>query len=521
MTCRRTLIALSTLLAATAAAADEPGSIFRFKEYAHPLPEAQGPFAVTLSPDGKSMAAAAGARAVVWSTRSGKTLAQVPVPNQNATPRLAFGADGKTLLTPGGKEKAVRVWDLTTGKQVSEAGPPAAGRGPIFAFDPRAKRIVTYERGEFEGLRAYDLPSGKAVADLDGTARPQRAAFSPDGRLLACASTPGGLLLLDTTSGKKVRELLPDNPASPRWGGFVTFSPDGQYVADGERDGPGNQGPLCNLTVWRVADGKQCARVFTGGGFTSAAFAIDGRTIAASGGPHGLYLYDLATDTLYLWAKLPSPHGVSVAASADGSTLAVVAPASIGGGRSVYVMPFPKYEDNSFGPTGPTDKQLAESWDGLVGDNEFRKAHEIARLRPHADMVVALAREKVQPVPDLYRQRAADLIDNLDSPDIRDKVTENLRLMAHDFQPLLESALTKAKGETRTRLAAVLKETKETPLSAKLTAAVRAVEVLERLDTPAATKALEELAAGAAGAKVTAEAAAALKRNADRPRGRN
>ena len=58
----------------------------------------------------------------------------------------------------------------------------------------------------------------------------------------------------------------------------------------------------------------------------------------------------------------------------------------------------------------------------------------------------------------------------------------------------------------------VLGQMKEADTPASLTSDLRGIDLLHRLNTPAARKALEALAAGAAGARVTLEAAAALKR---------
>jgi WD40 repeat protein len=523
MTCRRTLVAvLSALLAVTATAADEPGSIFRFTRHDHPVPVVRD--GVALSPGGKRAAIAGRDAIVVVETRTGQRVAEVKLPARPTQVRLVFAAGATALTSDAAEDTAARVWDLKSGEQLRAWPHPKARwapgpASPVLALDHRAERMVCRGTTESAKLRVYDVATRTPGAEVEGTTGNfLRVAFSPDGKRLVCSSTAGGLLVADAMTGKKVRELLPDN-TGPRMSVFATFSPDGKYVADGEPSRPGDP-TLRYLSVWRVADGKRCARVFADNGFTSAAFADDGRTLAACRGPGGtFYLYDLATDTLHLSKQFDTVGAHFVTASPDGTVLAVVGTIPGADAASVHITPFPRYDDDSFGPTGPTDKELAESWDGIVGDNEFRKVHEIARLRPHADKAVALARQKVQPVPDLFRRRAEDLVENLASPDIRDKVMENLHLMAHEFEPLLESARTKApEGDVRNRLTAVLAKMKETPPPEKLTAVVRAVEVLGQLGTPEARKVLEELAAGAAGAKVTEEAAAALKRAADKPR---
>jgi WD40 repeat protein len=418
------LTLFTALLAAAPAAADDPASIFRFKEYAHPIfPVANNRYtaAYAFSADGKLLALAGEDQIVVLNSETGKRVTDIQLPRKQTAVRLVFAADGKTLASDGTDDAAIRFWDLKTGKQARELEYPQVRplprnhpeSPPVLAFGPGAAKFVTYG-GDAGSLRVHNAATGKVLAELEGTSDPRRAVFSPDGSLVAYSSNSGGLALLDARTGKKVRDLIPGNPPGGRTNSFATFSPDGRYVADGEPDQPGET-RLRHLTVWRVADGKRCARVFTEEGFTSAAFSKGGRTLAAAGSPYGLYLYDLATDTLYLWAKLPRPYGVAVVGCPDGSTLAVVAPASKGGGQSVYVMPFPEYDD-SFGPTGPTARKLADCWEGVVGDNEFRKDHEIERLRSAPEQAVAFARGKVKPVPDLYRRRAADLVENLGSP---------------------------------------------------------------------------------------------------------
>jgi hypothetical protein len=129
--------------------------------------------------------------------------------------------------------------------------------------------------------------------------------------------------------------------------------------------------------------------------------------------------------------------------------------------------------------------------------------------------------KQVRPAEGPAAARLARLIADLDAEnfDDRDRATRELAALGDAAEPALRKALEgKPSAEVRQRVEGLL---------AKLRAGTgpealrrgRAVEVLERAGTPEARRALEVLAKGLPGARLTREAAAALARLASPSRG--
>jgi WD40 repeat protein len=145
---------------------------------------------------------------------------------------LALSPDGKTLAF-GGAQSAVRLIDL-------EAQPP---------------REQTWKQHGPETI----------VRSL---------AFSPDGKLLACARENGSMHLWDVAGGTELRSL----PRPDMWVAQIAFSPDGTLLAAA---GQVNKDAVVRL--WKVATGQLLFTSHTTDGFMAwcVAFSPDGKTLAA------------------------------------------------------------------------------------------------------------------------------------------------------------------------------------------------------------------------------------------------
>jgi WD40 repeat protein len=218
---------------------------------------------------------------------------------------VAFTPDGKTLAT-GSWHDEVTLWDLDTGKEKATL---KEAFGYVIAFTPDSKTLATgtAERGV---VKLWDVCSGKLVTELKGDNGPVHAvAFSSNGKTLATSCYDGTVKLWDLTTNKERATL----GKAKRVVHSLAFSPDDKIVASGD-------GKLVNL--WNAAQGDALATLKGhDGDVNSLAFTADGKILASGSSDGAVRLWDVAKRKHL--ATLGGSDGVtSVAVSPDGKALA-------------------------------------------------------------------------------------------------------------------------------------------------------------------------------------------------------
>ncbi|HEY7315168.1 MAG TPA: WD40 repeat domain-containing protein [Gemmataceae bacterium] len=264
--------------------------------------------------------------------------------------KMAFSADGKTLLSFSARERTIRHWDLVSGREtrcVSLHGAEQWKRPFLSAWNEKSvvlgtgeqlvlwdaatgkerRRIeptkatlqalalspsgdtlaVAMQADQVEAIRLWDTRSGKELPRLDHPVEATELSFSPDGKLLGAVGLDNDLRIWEVPTGKLIRTIRGA-------GQQIAFSPDGSQVAL-----VGREGREAVVKVWSVADGREVAVLpkVKGASYFEMHFSADGKRLVTGGSPDAL-LFDVAGRTLL--RRFPNAGWIALAP--DGKTLA-------------------------------------------------------------------------------------------------------------------------------------------------------------------------------------------------------
>jgi RNA polymerase sigma factor (sigma-70 family) len=514
---------------------------------------------------GQTLTAAVDGAIYRWDTTTGKAL--TPEAGDSAVEQVLVSANGSRVVTRGVCEDA-HIWDGTTAKHLRrfQAGGwdgsmaispdgrflawPVSDSGVTFA-DPQAPGV------RFDGsrIRLYDIAADKYVdrfPAFKGAA--QDVAFSEDGKKLVTAEGSGGMVCIWNVETGQEERSFPAVPEAVKKQSYsllrTLVSPDGKTVVKTyvkHRGGLG-QGPLL-VQLWDVATGRDLPQ-FSGGQPVDRAFSPDGRFVVtrvwrmtpstASGG-NGVC--EVATGGRV--AAWPDELDVRAAAfSRDGRFLATAVP---GGVIQIWeVATWTKrneFKDHrnqpttvTFAPNGQLlsgsqdttvlawdmrpprvagSVTLESAWNDLAKRDDAESFQSEGRFLGTPADAVKLFAARIKPVEALDPKRVERLLADLGSNKfaVREAASKALAGLDEQATPYLEETLkSTGSAEVRARVTRILKQRRGAGITADQIRQIRAVMVLERIRDGEAKDLLKRWAGGPVGARLTTEAAAALKR---------
>ena len=306
--------------------------------------------------------------------------------------------------------------------------------------------------------------------------------------------------VFDVPSGQERMRLKGPFPHVMR----LAFSPDGMYLVTGGWDKA--------IRIWETTTGQEILKLEVGEHVNSVAFAADGRTVAAAAGwaQGQIYVVDAITGKMLQQLR---GHGAYVGAltfAPDGKSL-------VSGQRDTTGLVWDVGTAVNR-PRGPAikDQDVPELWDDLAGTNP-RKAHAaIWTLAGGGDPVVHFLKKRLTPVPHTDPKQIAKLITDLDSPNFatREAATRQIGNLGIEAHPALrETMKANVSLESARRIESLLNHPLPRPApTGDVLRRLRAIQVLNYLNTPAAAKVLHTLANGAPGARETQAAKLASRR---------
>jgi WD40 repeat protein len=465
---------------------------------------------LALSPGGRLLAAEREpGRMSLWDIDTGKELARVG-PFKERVYGVAFSPDG-ALVALACQDGAVHVHRTSGGKKVHAL---RGHRGGVLcvAFAPDGRTLAS--GGEDGTVRLWDPLAGREKSRWQAHEPGVRClAFSPDGKTLATcgdaaqAVTACGLVRLwDVATRRELRQFAVER-------GMVVFSPDGQSLGWGGAAWvlrqEGNAGTITIQQVIGLRDlatgGERLRRVEVG---WDVAFTPDSRVLLSAAQSGTVTFWEVATEGTILSLPLPTPWAPGVTLAPGGGR---VAAGQTDGTVRVWDLGW-RSVLGSKPPAGPDAWE--KSWAALAAADAAAAYKAIHTLASAGDRAVAFLGKRLRPAP--ARDLPLDgLIADLNSGRFaaREAATRALRNSGAAAESALRRALEKGPPlETRKRIEALLGELQRQKPTAEELRQLRAVQVLERVGTPAARRVLESLAGGWPAARQTREARAALAR---------
>lgn len=237
---------------------------------------------LAVSPDGKMLAASDEAGYVrIWKFLEAEKALNVPGHRKTAT-NVRFSSDGKFIISSG-LDDSVKVWDSTTGvrKYLFEDEP--FGVSDV-AVSPDFKFLYSHH-ATFNHIKVWDLSTGKEIRTIKPlSAWTSGIEISADGRSVFAgtrnATGINGVLCVDVETGRQISKF--DTDAKHVQG--VAVSPAGLYLAAGGS----------RLWIWEISSGKEiCSGFESIEGAVHPAFSCDGNLIAA-GHESDVLVWDMA-----------------------------------------------------------------------------------------------------------------------------------------------------------------------------------------------------------------------------------
>jgi RNA polymerase sigma factor (sigma-70 family) len=204
--------------------------------------------------------------------------------------QVAVTSDGLQLMSAAGFD-GLRTWDLKTGKPLLYFG--GTGNYPALALSADGKRAIV---GDVSNLvvHVYDLKTGKPVRQLIKRGHPaivHAVALSADGKRAVTGGTSiPSLRVWDVETGKELRQFEGVRDCVLR----LALSPDGKFVAAGHAAHMNGNHPGI-LRLWDLDTGKEI-KTLKGHKrqINSVAFSPDGKRLLTTG-DHTVRLWDVKT----------------------------------------------------------------------------------------------------------------------------------------------------------------------------------------------------------------------------------
>jgi WD40 repeat protein len=415
--------------------------------------------------------------------------------------------------TPNGFLKSsIRLCDSASGKELVKVdGVPCQIHDFTFSPDGRFLLVNAFNAGpnedDYHHVDAVQIWKRKSPTSLEKVADVPVRYFlsgycvSPDSRWVVVTSD-SGYRFHDCETGKLIRSH-PDTPGSA-----VAVSPSGRVLVSRDA-GDGRTGK--EVLVWEQATGKTICKLDCEPGQTDWAPLVvspDGKHVAGCLDREVVALWDAFTGKLL--GKLEGHRGdvSSLSFSGDGQFLV-----SASADTTVLIWDWKKKLPKPPAEVKLSAERLEQLWRDLQSSDPRRGYLAIRALAQSPAQAIDLLKKK--PRPASTARKLERWIDELDSEDyqVREAATQELSKSAEIAEAALRQALAgRTSAEVKRRVTRLLDRLPAAAPHPATLATIRALELLEMIDTPEAHRCIREISKGAGDRVQKREAEQTLER---------
>ncbi|KYC44075.1 hypothetical protein WA1_02730 [Scytonema hofmannii PCC 7110] len=287
----------SRLPASNKVATKDVSLLYTLSEHSSPVSS------VAITPNGQTLASGSHDKAIrLWNLSSGKTARSPLYGHKDPVLSIAISPNGH-LLASGGLDNSIKLWDLST-KENNRTLEGHVGWVTAVAISSDGKILASGSSDNT--IKLWEIATGTPIHTLFNQAPILAVTISPDNQILASSSTDKTVKLWDLSTGKLLRAL--EGHAS--WVDAIAISPNGQILASGSLDK--------TIKLWELGTGR-LLRTLEGHKYSVSSIAIspDGQILISGGFDGEIRTWNLQKGSLIRAFKAHSAQVVSLAISKD------------------------------------------------------------------------------------------------------------------------------------------------------------------------------------------------------------
>jgi WD40 repeat protein len=491
---------------------------------------------VAFSPDGKTLASGGQDGTVrLWNIADANKVRKLQG-HALAVLSVAFDQKGKYLASTG-LDNTIRLWDPATGTELRRfKGHQYSVQTVVFGPDGQTlaaggSRVTMgglgFQGGSFpqytHAVSLWDVVTGRTLGGFSASSgKLSSIAFAPDGRTLAIAGPlqriqgggfgshfdgfAGNIGFMRTTglggfggfngiSGFRPNGLGTGFCGTGGFNGFSGFGVSGFGSGLSGYPVGGFQGTVSRpLGLWEIASRMDRLSVFNqyNQGITAITFSPDGKFLASACDDGSILLSDVSLGAIV--SSFAGQHGLASALVFSPDGMALI---SAGSDGLIRVWKLRQLKTGGLPRRPVTPLPLKALWADLGKTDAARAYHAMVTLNSAPGRVEPFLQERLQALPQVHTQTIERFIVDLGDKRfrVRRRALAGLEKLLEIAAPFLTQAIGKETDlEVRYRLELLLRKHEKQEPSAACLAALRTLEVLERLRTPEAEQVLERLA---------------------------